>query len=429
MLGSGISGTAAARLATRRGHRVTVYDSDPGAGFHLLSEGMAVVTGDWSDDLLSGIDVVVTSPGVPERSAPLTAALEHRVPVWSELEFASHHLDSPIVAVTGTNGKTTVTGLVHDMLAGSGVHTTAAGNIGTALSDVVDEAWQVVVVEASSFQLRFIDQFHAEVAVVLNVADDHLDWHGSFANYLAAKARILENQTPEDAFVYDRDDAAAAGLADQTPARWIGVSGVEAGPDGIGRTGDVLSLGRAKIPLDELSVSDRAYLVDLAAAAAAAGCAGASEEAIEQVVRSFRPGAHRREVVGVIDGVPYINDSKGTNPHASLAAVEAYPSVVLIAGGRNKGLDLRPLAVAPAIRHLIVMGEAADELAASAIAPSSHVDSMDDAVAEARRIARPGDVVLMSPGCASFDMFTDYRDRGEAFASIVAELNGEEASP
>ncbi len=424
-----MSGRAAAGLAVRRGDSVTVYDADPAAGQDLLSAGISVVGGDWSGDLLDGMDVVVTSPGLPERSQPIIDAIESRLPVWSELEYGSHSLSAPVVAITGTNGKTTVTGLVAAMLAETGYHTVAAGNIGTALSEVADRDWDTVVVEASSFQLRFIESFRPAVAVVLNIADDHLDWHGSRANYVAAKARILENQTADDVYVFDMDDETAALLAVDVPSRTIGVSGLAVESDGIGRRGDYFSTGHTRVPLADLSVADRAYLLDLAAACAAAGCAGASPAAIEHVVREFTPGQHRRTVVGVIDGVAYIDDSKGTNPHASLAAVEAYPSVVLIAGGRNKGLDLGPLAQAPNIRHLIALGEAAGELEAAAIGPHTRAGSLEEAITVAHSIARPGDVVLLSPGCASFDMFENYQARGEVFADCVRRLGQhEEAS-
>ncbi len=422
VLGAGISGRAAAQLAVRRGDSVTVFDSDPAAGQDLLASGLAVVGGAWSADLLEGIELVVTSPGIPERSRPITDALEARMPIWSELEYGSRALTAPVVAITGTNGKTTVTGLVADMLAGSGQNTVAAGNIGTALSEIADRQWDTVVVEASSFQLRFIDTFHPSVAVILNVSDDHLDWHGSRANYVAAKARILENQTADDVLVFDLDDETAALLSSDAAGRTIGVSGLSVPSDGIGRDGDLFRTGHTAIPVSDLAVSDRAYLLDLAAACAAAGSAGASAAAIDQVVREFTPGQHRRTVVGAIGGVPYVDDSKGTNPHASLAAVEAYPSVVLIAGGRNKGLDLSPLARAPQLRHLITLGEAAAELEAAASGPVVRADSLEHAVAIARSLAKPGDVVLLSPGCASFDMFENYQARGQAFADIVHEL-------
>lgn len=429
ILGAGVSGTAAARLARRIGDSPTVYDEDPGAGLELMTSGVAFVGGAWSADLLDGLDLVVTSPGIPERARPITDALEARLPVWSELEYAARRLSAPIVAVTGTNGKTTVTEVIAAMLAEAGQTTVAAGNIGTALSDVSDRDWDSVVVEASSFQLRFIESFHPTVAVVLNVADDHLDWHGSRPNYIAAKARITENQTPDDVIVFDQDDPAAASIAGASPSRALGVSGLSVLPDGIGRDGDMFRMGHRSVPVSDLSVHDRAYLVDLAAASAAAGCAGADPESIERVVRRFVPGKHRRTVIEHIDGVPYINDSKGTNPHASRAAVEAYPSVVLIAGGRNKGLDLAPLAQAPTLRHLVVIGESADELAAAATVPVTRAASLDEAVRAARGAAQSGDVVLLSPGCASFDMFENYEARGEAFAEIVRAIIRETEQP
>ncbi len=179
VLGAAVSGRAAARLAIRAGQRVTVWDADPAATARLTSEGIPAVGGSWSADLLEGVDLVVVSPGIPEKALPVVETLESRVTLWSEVEFAWRQLEAPVVAVTGTNGKTTVTSLIADMLGRSGLATVAAGNIGTALSDVAGGAWDVVVLEVSSFQLRFTERFRPEVAVLLNVAPDHLDWHGS----------------------------------------------------------------------------------------------------------------------------------------------------------------------------------------------------------------------------------------------------------
>ena len=207
IIGGAVSGSAAARLAARLGYRVTVYDSDPAVGQSVLAEGFSVMEGPWSADVLAGMELVIVSPGVPERAAPITDALEAGVPLWSELEFAARSIDAPLVAVTGTNGKTTVTSLIAEMLQASGLRAIGAGNIGTALSDVAGGRWDAVAVEASSFQLRFIEEFHPHVAVLLNLAPDHLDWHGSFSAYGQAKARIFENQTEADVLIYDRDDA------------------------------------------------------------------------------------------------------------------------------------------------------------------------------------------------------------------------------
>ncbi len=421
VIGGAVSGAAAARLALRRGHQVTVYDRDPAVTPVFLSEGIGTVTGEWNVELLTGVVVVVTSPGVPEKSLPLTHAHEFGVPVWSEVEYASRSITAPMAAITGTNGKTTVTSLVADMLQASGRRATAAGNIGMALSDVADDTWEALAVEVSSFQLRFIDEFHPAVAVILNIADDHLDWHGSIEAYADAKARIFERQTADDALVYDVDDPGARRVAERAPSTRLAVSGVSAPDGGFGVRSGALVTSSVSVPLGELAVDDPAYLVDLAAAGLAAERLGATPEAVAGVARSFRPGRHRRTLVFESDGVAWVNDSKATNPHAAVAAARAYRSVILIAGGRNKGLDLTPVARVPSVRHLIVLGEAADELTAAATGPVTRAGSLEEAVDVAGSVAVAGDTILLAPGCASFDMFSSYEARGEAFTNAVLE--------
>ena len=344
VLGAAISGTAAARLGRRRGFAVTVFDQRPGAGTELLGEGMAVVTGRWDSDLLNGIDLVVTSPGVPLRSPAITDAMEAGIPVWSELEFAWREIAIPVVAVTGTNGKTTVTEATAAMLTASGYATAAVGNIGTALSDVVDQPHDLLVIEVSSFQLDLTESFAPQTAVLLNIAPDHLDWHPSLASYTAAKSKIFSRQQSSDLVVFDADDPGATGAVVHAPSRRHPVSGHRRPEGGSGPESGSLHLSTARIALDELPSRDPALLVDLAAAGVAAIDRGARPEAVAEVCRRFRPGAHRRQIVATHQGITYVNDSKATNPHAALAAIRSYPSVVLIAGGLDKGLDISPLA-------------------------------------------------------------------------------------
>lgn len=423
VLGGGVSGKAAARLASRLGHSVTVYDADPRVVESVRAEGWAAAGGAWDPELLGGVDAVITSPGVPERAEPITDAVESAVAVWSEIEFAARHLDAPMIAVTGTNGKTTVTDLSARMGIAGGLRAVAAGNIGLALSDVVGGEWDLVVVEASSFQLRFIDTFRPAISVLLNVAPDHLDWHGSFSAYAAAKARIFERQDPEGVVVYDADDPEATRLVAHRPGA-VPVSGRRRPEGGWGVDGERLILPELSVPLQRLPVSDVTFLADLTAAAVAASAAGVPTEGIEEALIEFRRPSHRRTLVATIGGVEWVDDSKATNPHAAVAAARAYESVVLIAGGRNKGLDLGPLARVETLRHLIVLGESATDLARSATAPVTKVETMDEAVAAARALAEPGDTVLLAPGCASFDMFDSYAARGDAFVAAVEKEVG-----
>ncbi len=427
VLGAAVSGLAAARLARRLGHSVTIYDDRAESLVVASAEGFSTIAGTWDPITLHGVDLVVTSPGIPERSRPIVETLESGIDLWSEIEFAWRHLDDlPMAAVTGTNGKTTVTSLIAEMLVASGVDARPLGNIGTPLAEAVGTDIQVAVVEVSSFQLHYSDRFRPDVAVVTNVAPDHLDWHGSFDRYLEAKARIVAHQRAGDMLVYCSDDDGARRIAAGAPGRRIGVGagGVSTDGYGIDRTGGRLALGNQSIDLSRVKVSDDAFLVDLALAAAAAEILGGEAEAMRGVIETFTPGAHRRTVVGEFDGVRFVDDSKATNPHAALAAIRSYPSVVLIAGGLAKGLDVAPLASEPNVRAVIALGESAPVLLAAAGDRGVAVASMAEAVAEARAVALPGDVVLLAPGCASFDMFDSYGHRGDVFAAEVAARGG-----
>jgi len=421
VLGSAVSGRAAARLAQRLGHEVMVYDRDESA-VDGLELGVETASGQWDRRLLSDRDLVVTSPGIPQSARPIVDSLAAGIPLVSEMEFGYQHLDSPCVAVTGTNGKTTVTATVAGMLKASGYDAIAAGNIGLALSDVAGNGHQLVVVEASSFQLQFVDTFRPDAAAILNIAPDHLDWHGSFDAYAAAKRRIGENQRPEDIIVFDVDDAAAAAAVEGLPARAVPVSGSQRPAGGNGPVGEELHVGDVTVARPAL---DSAFTMDLTAAATLAQHMGASGDAIEKVIAGFATEVHRRTVVGEWDGVAWVNDSKATNPHAAVAAAGAYESVILIAGGRNKGLDLAPLAQLPSVRVVVALGEATSELAAAAPPEKfRQADSLAHAVALADELAVTGDTVLLAPGCASFDMFRDYAERGRVFTTLVLERKG-----
>ena len=425
VLGAAVSGSAAARLGKRLGYSVTVFDQRAEAGLALVGEGIGVVTGRWDPELLAGIGLVVASPGVPLRAAPITDALEGGIRVWSEVEFGWRNLSEPfprsnVVAITGTNGKTTTTEAVAAMLSASGILAAAVGNIGTPLSEVTEGAYQALALEVSSFQLDLTEAFHPPTAILLNIAPDHLDWHPSYAGYVGAKAKIFANQVAEDLLVYDSDDPGAASVAARAPGRMHPVSGRERPAGGSGPASGSLHLPGVSVPLDSLPGRDPALLVDLTAAAVAAIDRGARPEAVAEVSRRFRPGSHRRELVAESAGLTFVNDSKATNPHAALAAIGSFRSVVLIAGGLDKGLDITPLASAPNVRFVVAIGAAAGTLVqASGPGRAAAADSMGEAVALAVRMARSGDTVLLAPGCASFDMFDDYAARGEAFVSAV----------
>ena len=417
VLGAGISGLAAARLALTQGMTVTVYDQKPVVP--SLPGAAGVASGPWEPTLLQGVDLVVASPGFAERSTPLVDAIEAGLPVWSEVEFAWRHLDAPLAAVTGTNGKTTVTEATSAMLAASGLDAPATGNIGAPLSDFVGEAHDALVVEVSSFQLRFTEEFHPVAAGVTNIAVDHLDWHGSPLAYREAKARLVANQTQSDLLVYDTDDPGAVELAQRALSRLYPVSGIRVPEGGGGVEGDLLVVGEAKIALTDLARDDPAHLVNLAMAAALALEIGANPGGVAAAAAGFSPGAHRRTVVSDVGGVLWVDDSKATNPHAALASIRAHRSVVLIAGGRAKGLDPTPLVSEPGVRLLIGIGESGPQLVEAAGDKGLLAGTLEAAVDLAAEVAQPGDTVLLAPGCASFDQFESYAQRGDRFTELV----------
>jgi UDP-N-acetylmuramoylalanine--D-glutamate ligase len=423
ILGAGVSGLAAARLAVSKGMSVTIYDADPAPEATEL--GVGVASGSWDPVLLSGIDVVVASPGFSERSLPIIEALESGIPIWSEVEFAFRHLQSPVAAVTGTNGKTTVTEATAAMLDASGIDAPATGNIGAPLSDFADAAYDALVVEVSSFQLRFIEEFHPVAAAITNVALDHLDWHGSAHSYREAKARIYANQTKDDLLVYDSDDEGASMLASSAPATLFPVSGTRVPEGGGGFDGKNLVVHDVVVDVGELESQDPTHLVNLACAAALALRMGASVDAVARGAIGFQPGAHRRTLVTEAYGVRWINDSKATNPHAALASIRAaLGPVILIAGGLAKGIDLGPLTEEAHVKMLIGIGEAGPQLVEEAGERGRLAGTMEIAVEVAAAAAEPGDTVLLAPGCASFDQFNSYGARGDRFAELVSERTG-----
>jgi UDP-N-acetylmuramoylalanine--D-glutamate ligase len=347
--------------------------------------------------LLDGVGLLVKSPGVPGEARLVEAARDRGIPVWSEIELASRLLPNPILGVTGTNGKTTTAEWLGFILGAP-----VAGNVGRALSDLDGEVEpdQLVVVELSSFQLEDIDRFRPQIAVLLNLEPDHLDRHGSFEAYSAAKLRIFENQTKSDTAVVPRD------LDHKVRARRVEFAADDPLP--------------AEPALRGLHNRENAV-----AATAAARAAGASDEQIVRGLREFKGVAHRLELVGERNGVGYVNDSKATNVAATLRALAAYEDtpVRLILGGSRKGEDFAPLAAAlgPNIRAVYVTGETADELA-QAIPDTIRAGDLPTAVERAAAAAQPGDVVLLSPACASYDQFRDFEERGEEFKRLVANL-------
>jgi UDP-N-acetylmuramoylalanine--D-glutamate ligase len=437
VVGLGITGEAVARRLAAGG-AVTVVDDNPNsarfaeraAGLQAL--GVSVIgapTPEQLAELVAAADLVVPSPGVPEGHTVYGLATERGVPIYSEIELAgvaAADRGLPLVAVTGTNGKTTVTTLIAEMFRAGGRRALAAGNIGRPLLDAVHDDVDVVVAEVSSFQLRFTATFRPRVAVLLNVAEDHLDWHPSFSEYVAAKARIFANQAGDDLLVFNADDEAVAGAAKAAPARSVAFTGGET--SGTWHVHDgrlVRASGEALLAVADLARRGPHDIANALSAAAAAADLGVADDALSSVLASFSGLPHRVTPVGQSGGVTFVDDSKATNPHAALAALAGFDSVVLLAGGRNKGLDLGVLrSEAGRIRAVVAIGEAAGEVEAcfAGLRPVRRAGSMAEAVRLGAELAEPGDTVLLSPACASFDWYSGYAARGDDFARHVHEL-------
>lgn len=431
VVGLGASGRAAASLLAHVGVEVgAVEDADaamtPVHGItHIEGGSSAVDVADW--------DVLVPSPGVPEHAGVIQRALAAGIPVWSEPEAAWRVRPCRVIGITGTNGKTTVTGLVADMLAAEGIPAIACGNIGRPMAEVVhdhlgDTSSLVLVAELSSFQLRFVDTLAVEVGVVLNIAPDHVDWHGSWEAYRDAKARIFRTAGPHTVAVAGDDVQARTIVASSTAgSRWqaSASTGVDAGVGVIDGWLVATDPAGPLIPVSDLPRQAPHVVGNAASAAAAALAFGASPASVVTALRRWELGAHRLELVAEGGGIRWIDDSKATNVHAAAAALASADSIVWIAGGQAKGIDLTVLGDhLGSVRHAVLLGESADvleDVCAASNVPVSRAGTMPQAVLAAAAEARPGDTVLLSPAGASFDLFDGYADRGDQFAAAARE--------
>lgn len=429
VVGFAVTGTAAARRLLADGVRVVAADDAPTAEMRRRAAELSVELLERPDagtlaEVARVVEAVVVSPGVP---------IQHPVfqmgrPVLSEVELAGRLATAPMVAVTGTNGKTTVTTLVARMLEESGLQALAAGNIGLPLLDALSLPAEVLVVEVSSFQLALTEQFRPHVAVWLNLAPDHLDWHPSFEHYAASKAKVWANQGPGDVAIANAEDRAVMAAAACAAGRLV-TFGLDVGDFRMEGEHLVGPGGETLISTGDLPRSlphDRANAL---AATAAALSAGADIGACRSVLACFEGLPHRVQLVGEAGGITFYDDSKATTPTSVLAALSGFDSVVLIAGGRNKGLDLSVLEEGrERLRAVVAIGEAADEISAAfagrAAVQVVRAGSMAEAVAAAAGAAEQGDAVLLSPGCTSFDWYSSYAERGEDFTRLVKELAG-----
>jgi len=438
VVGLARTGVATALFCAARGARVTATDMRSAGDLadvsaRLEPQGVALELGAHRRESFLAADLIIPSPGVPYDQEDLLAARRKGIAVWSEIELAWRELRGRLVAITGSNGKTTTTALTGHILKAAGLPVLVGGNIGTPLIALVDESRDdsISVVEVSSFQLEPIVAFRPDVSVFLNLTPDHIDRHGSLEGYAAAKARIFENQTREDAAVINADDAASLRYAPSRPRAYWFSRKKEVARGAFVRGGDIFFCdGDAEARLvsrAEISLRGEHNLENVLAAATAACISGAAPAAIAEGVRTFPGVEHRLQFVAEIGGVQFYNDSKATNVDATEKALEAFPgNLLVILGGKDKGSSyapLRPLLAARA-RRAFLIGAAAEKIATEigGAVPMETSGTLDRAVRAAFEAARPGDIVLLAPACASFDQFQSFEHRGRVFVDLVREL-------
>ena len=437
VVGLAKTGVACARFLAARGARVTVTDM---RGEAALTEQLAQLADfEIKRELryhdchtFQTSDLVVLSPGVPQNLPQLIMAQEAGVEIISEIELASRFIHAPLVAITGTNGKTTTTTIIAEIFKQNGFKTFVGGNIGNPLIELVDsgEAAERVVAEISSFQLEWITGFRPKVAVLLNLSEDHLDRYSSYEEYVNAKLRIFENQTSADFAVINADDALIMEHSGALKARLFPFSRKKELEEGIFlRNGDIVWRhdGREEcLSTNGFRLQGVHNLENIMAALACALLLGCRSGESLECVRNFEPLHHRMEFVREINGVNWYEDSKATNVGSVEKALESFTDITLIAGGMDKGGSYAPLAalVKERVRHLILIGEAADRMQdeLGELTDTHRAASLEDAVALAAKISTPGGTVLMSPACSSFDMFRDYEERAQRFIEAVKAL-------
>jgi UDP-N-acetylmuramoylalanine--D-glutamate ligase len=439
VVGLGKSGVASALFLEARGARVTVSDARRQQQLQdqipaLLDKGITVETGKHGERTFQNQDLIVVSPGVPSDLAQLARARRAGTPVIGEIELAARFLQGEIVAITGSNGKTTTTALTGEVIAAGGSKTLVGGNIGTPAISFVEQStadtW--VVLEISSFQLETIESFRPRISAILNLSSDHLDRHGSMANYFAAKARIFENQTAGDFAVLNADDEPTAGLASglRPGVYWFSRKrAVERGA--FVRGGQILFRDergeRAVMACGEITLKGAHNLENVLAAVVMGSLAGVEAARIRTAVKDFKAVEHRLEFVATIAGVDYYNDSKATNVDATIKALEAFAGGIhIILGGKDKGSDYSVLnrLLGERVRRVYTIGAAArkieSQLASSV--PITSSGTLGEAIRAASGNARPGEIVLLAPACSSFDQFHSYEERGRAFKAEVRAL-------
>lgn len=441
VIGAAKSGLAAARFLIE--HEAIVYLNDIKSRDNFetkeLSEleekGVQLIFGRHPDIKLIEVELIILSPGVPMSIPPVETALAKQIPVWSELELASLYTKAPMVVITGTNGKTTTTALIGQLFSDTGRGVFVGGNIGVPFIGKAAELSpnDIAVLEASSFQLETTLTFKPKAALILNLTPDHIDRHGSFEQYIAAKAKIFANQDGNDWLILNWDDDGTRKLAQSARSKVIFFSRRHNLEEGFCVVDGHLTakFGGRTVPIiktEDIYIKGGHNLENALAAAAAGWVMNVSPEDIKKTLAAFHGVVHRLERVLVHNGIEYVNDSKGTNPDASIKALEAYDNpIILIAGGKNKGSDFLPFAevIKEKVKALILLGQAAPEIetAVKKVGYENihHVGSYSEAVEKATALAADGDVVLLSPACASWDMFRNYEERGDLFKELVKQ--------
>jgi UDP-N-acetylmuramoylalanine--D-glutamate ligase len=443
VVGLGRSGLAAALFLRRRGAQVTVSDIRSAEQLGkdipaLLEEGIAVEAGGHGLLTFRRQDLIVVSPGVPLDTPELVQVKAFGLPIIGELELASYYLKGKSLAITGSNGKTTTTALCGAILEADKLPVQVGGNIGVPVIALVDQSrddgWSVL--EVSSFQLETAYRFHSEIAVVLNVTPDHLDRHGTFENYTAAKERIFANQTDEDALVLNADDDVTSRMAARAKARifWFSAKRVVRQGAFVYEGAIVFRASEQAAPefilkVENIPLKGHHNVENVLAAACAARLAGVEPDAIRRAVESFKAVEHRLEFVAEINGVDYYNDSKATNVDAAAKALAAFPGGIhLILGGKDKNSDYRQLRslLEERVKTVYTIGAAAEKIETHiyGAVPVVSAGTLDQAVAKAAEAAQPGEIVLLAPACSSFDQFENYEHRGQVFKELVHARQG-----
>jgi UDP-N-acetylmuramoylalanine--D-glutamate ligase len=439
VVGMARTGIATAKFLKARGSIVSTTEVKPKEEMiEAIQElrGMNIQTewGGHQTETFLKSDLIVVSPGVDPNIEPLQKALQKGIKVISELELAYHFIQVPMIAITGTNGKTTTTLLIGEMLREDGRKVGVGGNVGEPLILFAngENRWDVLVVEVSSFQLEAIEDFRPRFSVLLNITEDHLDRYPSYAEYIEAKMRILSNQGSGDTAVLNKDDPIVMKFGERVKAKKVLFSMEEKLNEGAFAHGQSISLrlgGKEEdYPLDRAPLKGVHNVENMMAAITAARLFGSSKEAIQNVLNRFKGLEHRLEFVQEIEGIRFYNDSKGTNVGSVVKSLQSFSDpVILIAGGKDKNGDLSPLRglIRNRVKHLILIGEAKERMGRElgGLTKTTMTKTLEDAVLLAYQTAKKGEVVLLSPACSSFDMFKDYKERGKVFREVVFKLS------